>query len=38
MMLSTCIRSNTVNIDIVFALYDNLKVKHSHGELELYTI
>jgi len=38
MMLSTCIQSNIVNSDVVFALYDTLKVNHSHGELNLYTV
>jgi len=38
MVFSTCILSNTVNSDLGFALYDALKVNHSHGELNLYTI
>jgi len=38
MVLSTCIQSNTVNSDKVFALDDTLKVKHSHGDLNLYTV
>jgi len=38
MMLSTCIRSNTVNSDVVFDLYDTLKVNHSQSPLNLYTV
>jgi len=38
MMLSTCILSNTVNSDVVFDLYDALKVKHSQSALNLYTV
>jgi len=38
MVISTCMLSNTVNSDVVFALYDTLKAKHSHGALNLYTI
>jgi len=38
MMLSTCILSNTVNSDVMFALYDALKVNHSHDALNLYTV
>jgi len=37
MVISTCILSNTVNSDVVFALDDTLKVKHSHGDLKLCT-
>jgi len=38
MVLSTCILSNTVYNEVVFALYDTLKAKHSHGALNLYTV
>ena len=38
MVNSTCILSNAVNSDVVFDLYDTLKVKHSHGDLNLYTV
>jgi len=38
MVNSTCILSNTVNSDVVFALYETLKVKHSQSPLNLYTV
>jgi len=38
MVISTCILSNTVNSDVVFDLYDTLKVNHSHDALNLYTV
>jgi len=38
MVLSTCIQSNIVNSDKVFALDDTLKVKQSHGELNVYAV
>jgi len=38
MVNSSCILSNNVYNDVVFALYDTLKVNHSHGELNLYTV